>query len=157
MMGDYEWAYSPLARCGNWIWQRIIDPIFCALANDYSSALRRLRACIQVTVLIATLLIPISIFYKTSHMLTASGLLFDIAGVLRLFLLEEIDGALDHYRDKERIPSWAMRELISPEAAGPYDDPAAPASEIKRFYYAKRAVLFLFLGFALQMLGDLLG
>jgi len=49
-----------------------------------------------------------------------------------------------------------MRESIVPEASGPYDD--APSSPyVKRFYYAKRGVLFLFLGFVLQMLGDIVG
>jgi hypothetical protein len=144
-----------LGEVGKLDLDKTIAPLLCAFADDYSSALRRLRGCVQIIVLIASLLIPVSFFYKTSHMLTASGLLFDIAGVLKLFLLEEIDGAVEHYRDKGRIPSWAMRELIAPEAFGPYE--GADASNVKRFYYTKRAVLFLFLGFVLQMLGDLLG
>ena len=48
-----------------------------------------------------------------------------------------------------------MRELIMPEAAGPYYESRMP--EVKRFDYMKRGVLFLFVGFVLQMLGDLLG
>jgi len=40
-------------------------------------------------VLIAVILLPISLLYNTSHLLTGSGLLFDIAGAMRLFLLEE--------------------------------------------------------------------
>jgi hypothetical protein len=156
MLGDYDWAYSPLAKWGNWIWAKLVDPPLCVLAGDLSSVLRRLRGLVQVIVLVAILLIPVSLFYKTGHVLTASGLLFDIAGVLRLFLLEEVDDALEHYRDKGRIPSWAMRELIMPEAAGPYDY-GEDAPHIKRFYYKKRGVLFLFVGFVLQMLGDILG
>jgi len=50
------------------------------------------------------------------------------------------------------LPSVAMRELIMPEGSGPYD---AESPYISQFYYKKRGVLLLFIGFALQMVGDL--
>jgi hypothetical protein len=156
MFGDYGWEYSPLARLGNWFWTKVIDPILCLVADDGYSAFRTVRGIIQIIVLVAVLLLPVSLFYKPGHLLTASGLLFDIAGVLRLFLLEEIKGALEHFRETrpDNLPSVAMRELIMPEASGPYD---IEAPYIKRFYYEKRAVFFLFIGFVLQMIGDLVG
>jgi hypothetical protein len=40
-----------------------------------------------------------------------------------------------------------------PEASGPFD---ASSQHISRFYYKKRGILFLFVGFALQFLGDML-
>jgi hypothetical protein len=45
-----------------------------------------------------------------------------------------------------------MRELIMPEASGAYDTQSDPVSF---FFYKKRGILFLFLGFVLQMFGDL--
>ena len=90
MFSDYEWEYSPLARVGNWIWTKVIDPILRSVADDGYAAFRTVRGIIQIIVLVAVVLLPISIFYSPGHLLTASGLLFDIAGVLRLFLLEEI-------------------------------------------------------------------
>ncbi|HZR76762.1 hypothetical protein [Bradyrhizobium sp.] len=157
MFGDYEWEYSPLAKAGNWFWTKAVDPILCRIAGDGYSALRTIRGIIQIIILVAILLLPISVFYKPSHMLTASGLLFDIAGVLRLFLLEEINSSLEHFRETrpDNLPSVAMRELIMPEAAGPYQEDTSDDAFIHRFYYAKRAVFFLFLGFVLQMIGDL--
>jgi hypothetical protein len=154
MFGDYEWEYSPLAKIGNWFWT--IDPLLCLIADYEYSALRAVRGIIQVTLLVAVCFLPLSLFFAPGHMLTASGLLFDIAGVLRLFLLEEIDEALEYLREKrpDNLPAYAMRELIMPEASGPYD---GEAPFMKRFYYSRRAVFFLFLGFALQMIGDLVG
>lgn len=88
-------------------------------------------------------------------MLTASGLLFDIAGALRLFLLEEIDHSLSGFTSNEHgnYPSVATRELIMPEGVSVSDINDRP---ISFFYYKKRGVLFLFLGFVLQMIGDFL-
>jgi hypothetical protein len=56
-------------------------------------------------------------------------------------------------RTAKNLPSVAMRELVMPEA-GPYD---ADADHISIFYYKKRGILFLFIGFVLQMIGDLVG
>jgi hypothetical protein len=111
---------------------------------------------IQIIVLSAILLLPISVFYSPSHLLTASGLLFDIARVLRLFLFEEIGTALEHFRETrpDNLPSVAMRELIMPEVSEPYD---IESPYIRRFFYKTRAVFFLFIGFVLQMIGDLAG
>jgi hypothetical protein len=84
-------------------------------------------------------------------MLTASGLLFDMAGVLRLFLAEEVTTAFEPYKERESVPSVAMREMIMPESP-PYD---ASEAYIHHFWYRRRGMLFLFFGFVLQMIGDL--
>jgi len=155
MFRDYEWEYSPLAKAGNWFWTKVIDPVLRTIvADDGYSAFRTVRGIIQIIILVAVLLLPISLFWRPGHLLTASGLLFDIAGVLRLFLLEEINNALEHFRETrpDNLPSVAMRELIMPEASGPYD---IESPFIQRFFYEKRAVFFLFIGFVLQMIGDL--
>ena len=153
---DYRWEYSPLARLGNTIWERAIDPLLRFFADDDLTVLRRTRGVIQVVLLIAILLIPVSLFYSAAHVLTASGLLFDIAGALRLFLFEEVNDALSGFKENEHgnVPSVAMRELIMPEASGPYD---SKSPHMSVFYYKKRGVLFLFVGFFLQLVGDLFG
>src|SRR5260370_12451566 len=139
MFGSYDWENSLLARVGDWIWDKAIDPILRFIADDELSAFRTVRGFIQIIILVAVLLLPISLFYSPGHTLTTSGLLFDIAGVLRLFLLEEISIALEHFRETrpDNLPSVAMRELIMPEASGPYE---AGTSFIQRFYYERRAV-----------------
>jgi hypothetical protein len=153
---EYRWEYSPLARYGNLVWKYGVDPLLQRFANDELTALRRIRGVIQLTILVALILIPVSFFYSPGHILTASGLLFDIAGALRLFVLEEIIHALSGFKENEygNVPSVAMRELIMPEASGPYD---SSSPYISNFYYKKRGVLLLFVGFALQMIGDLAG
>jgi hypothetical protein len=149
---EYRWEYSPLAQSGNIVWKHAIDPALRLFADDSLTLLRRVRGVIQLTLVAALLLIPISFFYNTSHVLTAAGLLFDIAGVLRLFLMEEIEESLSGFKpDKHgNLPSFAMSELVMPEASGPYDE---SSSHISFFYYKKRGVLFLCLGFALQLAG----
>jgi hypothetical protein len=148
--------FSSLARWGDWLWARVIDPILrTIIGDDDTTALQRIRAGIQLTVLAAVVLLPISLFWNTAHVLTASGLLFDIAGAARVFLLEEIDNALAGHEVKdENYPSAAMRELIMPEGIA---EEKINDSHISFFYYKKRGVLFLFFGFVLQMIADIVG
>lgn len=153
-MSEYRWEYSSLADWGNYAWKHAIDPALRFYANQDLDFLRRTRGVIQLTLLTAIVFILVSFFFKTSHMLTASGLLFDIAGVLRLFLLEQIEHELAGFKENKygNVPSVAMRELIMPEATGPYD---ADSHHMSLFYYKRRGILFLFLGFVLQFIGDL--
>jgi hypothetical protein len=153
---DYRWEYSPLAKMGNWFWTHVVNPLLELFADDELKFFRKIRGVIQIILLVATLLILVSPFLNPGHAFTASGLLFDIAGALRLFLFDELRDALAGFTPNEygNVPSVAMRELIMPEASGPY---TAEHPFIRRFYYKKRGVLFLFVGFVFQMIGDLLG
>ena len=119
MPSTFRWEYSRLAKTGNFAWEYGIDWLLRRFANDIYTAFQRIRGLIQLTVLFAVLLLPLTLFYPAAHLLTASGLLFDIAGALRLFLLEELTDALEPFKEKGTIPSSAMRELIMPEASGP--------------------------------------
>jgi hypothetical protein len=150
----YRWEYSPLAHLGNKVWERAVSPALELFAADELKFFRRMRGVIQITVLVAALLIPASLFWHPGRLFTASGLLFDIAGVLRLFLFDELKEALSGFKANKygNLPSVATRELLMPEASGPYTAEHPP---IKIFYYKKRGVLFLFVGFLLQMIGDL--
>ena len=154
-LDSYRWEYSPPARWGDFIWARLIDPALRVFGDDELTALRRLRGVMQIVLLLAILPVPASFFWKPSHLLAASGLLFDIAGVLRLFLLEEIEDALAGFTPNKygNFPSVATRELIMPED-GPYDADSLP---ISLFYYRKRGILFLFIGFALQFIATIVG
>jgi hypothetical protein len=154
-----EHSFLPLgilsiARMGNKIWQNVIDTLLRIIANDELAFFLRIRGAIQIILVIALALLPASIIFYPGRLLVASGLLFDIAGVLRVFLLEELTDALEPFVERERIPSVIMRELIMPEASGPYTSESPP---ISLFYYKKRGVLFLFVGFVLQMVGGFLG
>jgi hypothetical protein len=52
------------------------------------------------------------------------------------------------------LPSVAMRELVMPEDSGLYDE---DSPSVSFFYYQKRGVLFLFVGFLLQLLSGFFG
>jgi hypothetical protein len=153
MVRDYRWEYSPLAALGDFLWKRAVDPVLRVFAKDELALFRRTRGAIQIILFAAVVFVPAALFGNAGHLLTASGLLFDIAGALRLFVFDEITGALRGFEENKygNLPSVAMRELVMPEA-GPYD---ADADHISIFYYKKRGILFLFIGFVLQMIGDL--
>lgn len=153
--GNYRWEYGRLASFGDWLWANIVDPTLrFLLGEDDLTFFQRLRAAIQLTVLAALILLPFSLFGKVAgHVLTASGLLFDIAGAMRLFLCERITHEISTFTPNEHgnYPSVVMRELIMPEAVS---IPEVNDRPISFFYYKQRGVIFLFVGFALQMLGD---
>jgi hypothetical protein len=149
-----RWEYSPLARLGNSLWEYVIDPILRLLGPDELPLFRRVRGLIQICITVAIVLIPFAFFFHPARLFTAAGYLFDIAGVLRVFLLEELTDAFAPFKERENLPSVAMRELLMPEASGPY---TTDSSSISRFLYKKRGVLFLFIGFVLQMIGDIIG
>jgi hypothetical protein len=146
IMFGIRWEYSRLARCGDLLWKYTVDPLLRLFADGDLKFLRRARGVIQVVLLLAVLLIPASLFFSSSRLLATSGLLFDIAGVLRLFLFDEIQYALAGFKPNKHgnLPSVAVRELVMPEDSGIFDE---KSKEISRFYYKKRGVLFLFIGF----------
>jgi hypothetical protein len=60
-----------------------------------------MRCVIQIILVVAIALFSVSIIFHPGHLLVASGLLFDIAGVLRVFLLEELTDALEPFVKRE--------------------------------------------------------
>ena len=154
MLEGYRWEYGLLAQWGDKCWAKAVDPALRLIVGpDEITSLQRIRAAIQLTLLVAIVLLSTALFYNTAHMLTASGLLFDIAGAMRLFLLEEIDHSIADTTPNAHgnYPAATTRELIMPEDTAERE---ISERQISFFYYKKRGVLFLFFGFALQMLGD---
>jgi hypothetical protein len=150
---DYRPEYSALATFGDKIWRSAINPVLrTVFGRDKLTALIRIRLSIQGILVAAVALTPFAFWFRSGPALNAAGLLFDIAGVVRVFLLEEIDEALTYYEEKDKLPSVAMREFIMPEA--PNVD--LEDDGVSHFYYRKRGVLFLFIGFMFQMLSDLI-
>jgi hypothetical protein len=154
-LDGYRWEYGRLALAGDWLWARTVDPVLrFAVGGDDLTSFQRIRAAIQLTVLAALVLLPLSILpHSRAHMLTASGLLFDIAGTMRLFLFERIEHEISTFKPNEHgnYPSVVTRELIMPEGVSVSEVNDRPMSF---FYYKQRGVVFLFIGFVLQMLGD---
>ena len=123
MPDEIRWEYSRLAGWGDLLWKYAIDPLLRCFARDELTFLRRARGVIQIVLLAAVVLLPISFFYNTAHLLNTSGLLFDIAGALRLFLFEEIREVLAGFKPNKygNLPSVATRELAMPEDTGIFD------------------------------------
>ena len=68
-------------------------------------------------------------------------------------MLEEIEDALSGFKPNKygNLPSVANRELVMPEG-GPFN---TESWYMSHFYYKRRGVLFLFIGFVLQLAGAL--
>ena len=151
---SYRWEYSPLARIGNEVWHRVIDPVLRLIADNELDFLLRTRGAIQIILVLAIALIPLSVFFHPTHLLVASGLLFDIAGVLRVFLLEELADALERFEKARECSLGCYARIDNARGIWPLHDRVVSVS---LFYYKKRGVLFLFIGFVLQMIGDIVG
>lgn len=89
--------------------------------------------------------------FTRSKALTASGLLFDIAGIVQLEISGLFETILDRYGDEKKYPygppSHVTRMII--------DDPDSPLTPIKNKLFYDRATGFqlISLGFVFQFLG----
>lgn len=148
----WETMRNNVWRYGVGWWLRLV-------AHDELQLLRRARAATTIAVFAALLALFYAPFSATPlKLVNIAGIAFDIAGALRLFIAEDVASYLEPFRDEEKYPygppSVAMRELIMPEAS-PYADDEVP--HINHALFHKRGVLYLLIGFSLQLLAALLG
>jgi hypothetical protein len=150
-----EAGFNP-SGIGDRVWHEIVWTILRLFARDELTLYRRLRKLVAGMVIGAIVLVVVAVLFafKPARLINVAGLMFDIAGVLRLFLFEQIGESLRPLQDEKRYPrapaSGAVRELIMPEA-GPYPI-ESPESAIADFWYRNRGIVFLVVGFLLQMI-----
>ena len=135
---------------GDRFWHHAVLPVLRLFANDGIEFFGRLRFAVNTVVVMAIGILIASPFTSTSRMVETSGLMFDIAGALRLFLLDQITAAVKPFADETKYPygppSYAMREFVMPES-GPY---TMDSPYMYDFYYRNRGIIFLVIGFSLQ-------
>jgi hypothetical protein len=162
-MSENGAAFYP-GGIGDRVWHYGVWPVLRLLARDDLTVYRRLRTLVNVTVIGAIVLVACAVLARTfalnpAKLINIAGLMFDIAGVFRLFLFEQIGESLRPFQDEKEYPrgppSVAMRELIMPEA-GPYSI-ESPESAVAEFWYRNRGVVFLVVGFVLQVIATLMG
>jgi hypothetical protein len=140
------------------IWIYFVGPVLGLFAPDEFSFARRARIVPRACVVVATVLLAVAYFTaQPLKLMNAAGILFDIAGAIRLFITEQIDEWLEPFKDEEQYPygppSHAMRELIMPEVS-PFHERTVPT--MYHTYYHKRGILYLLTGFGLQLVATLL-
>jgi hypothetical protein len=93
-------------------------------------------------------------FFHFVKMIALGGLMFDVAGVIRLFMDEEWDKLLEHYKDETKYPngppSYITRELFADTNVDVTID--TEEYDVGRYYYYRRGFLLIIVGFLLQAL-----
>jgi len=88
-------------------------------------------------------------------LITISGLMFDISGVIRLFLDDEWKDIVSLFSDTQEYPygppSYVTRELFADENVEVSGE--EEQGSIKRHYYNKRGFILIMIGFILQLIG----
>lgn len=142
---------------GEHVWHYGINPLLLLFADNDLAIYRRLRTLVAALIALAGFLLLMSPFFHPAKFINAAGITMDIAGAVRLFLIDRIHEATKPFWNKDDYPlgppSFAMSELIMPEATLYSDERADYAS---RFYYVNRGVIFLAFGFILQLIADLI-
>lgn len=130
-------------------------------ASDRLTLVRRLRIATKIAVPLTALVTLAGLLLWHGKTVGAAGLIFDVVGVLRIFLDEEWDRIVPGFDDEQAYPfgppSHIMRELVAdenPEAL--INDAGEDVPEMSRFYYLRRGLLFLLVGFVLQLAGLLM-
>lgn len=105
------------------------------------------------------------IFAWKPNGVNSAGLCLDIIGTIRLFLNEEWERILENYHDEQKYPygppSYIMREYFEfdnpdPEWVGQSNEKIQDF-ELARYIYWIRGLVFLVLGFVLQLLSSWMG
>jgi hypothetical protein len=134
------------------LWRFLVLKCLPILAADRLEIYRRLRTLGSIFVFLAILLAIAAPFVHLVKMIALSGLMFDVAGVIRLFMDEEWDKLLENYRDEKRYPmgppSYITRELFADTNV----EVTANTEEnsVSQYYYYRRGFLLIIVGFFLQ-------
>lgn len=140
------------------LWCFLVQRCLPLLAQNRLEIYRQLRRLVSFFVVLATILAIASPFFHLVKMLALAGLMFDVAGVIRLFMDEEWDELLEHYRDVTKYPngppSYVTRELFADSNVEVTID--TEEFDVARYYYYRRGFLLIIGGFLMQALAVML-
>jgi hypothetical protein len=140
------------------LWRLIVRRVLPLVARDRLQFFKRLRGMVDVLILVAIVLTIAAPFVHLVKMIAIAGLMFDVAGVIRLFMDEEWAEIIEHFADEKKYPrgppSYITRELFANEnveVAGDTDH-----NSIERYFYYRRGFLLIILGFVWQAVAVIL-
>lgn len=140
------------------IWRFVVRKCLPFLAGNKLEVLRRLRYLATTFVWLAVILTVAAPFLHLVKAIALAGLMFDVAGVIRLFLDEEWDELLQPYRDEKKYPygppSYITREMFADTDTNVTADSEEYA--VERYYYYRRGFLLIILGFIWQAIAVIL-
>ncbi|MGV1917090.1 hypothetical protein [Rhizobium sp. 22-785-1] len=132
-----------------------------AIAGDRLQLVGMFRIIVRVSALIAVLVLVVAVLTLNAKLLVVSGMLFDLAGIARIFIDEEWSDLLSAYTDENAYPygppSYVTRELFKdedPDALGEIPEHHEPMA---RHFYWRRGLAMVLVGFLLQLIGTVLG
>ena len=142
----------------------IFRNILGGIASNRLQLIRRTRVCIAACVGLGVLNILLGIGTVNPKYISVSGMLFDIAGLLRIFIDEEWEDLLEPYTEENfpyGPPSNITRELFAdedPEALESFNltEDADDVPHIARHLHWRRGIAMILFGFVLQMVGTVL-
>lgn len=145
-------------KCQTTAWRFLVRRVLPLFARDRLEIYRRLRRLVGIFVGVAIVLTAAAPFFHLVKMLALAGLMFDVAGVIRLFMDEEWDELLQHFRDEKKYPhgppSYITRELFADTNVEVTAD--SEEYDVARYYYYRRGFLLIILGFLMQALAVIL-
>ena len=139
-------------------WRFIVRRLLPIVAENRLEVFKRLRGLVDLLIWLAIILTIAAPFLHLVKMLALAGLMFDVAGVVRLFMDDEWSEVLEHFADETKYPngppSYITRELFAdenPEVAGDTDQ-----NSLERYFYYRRGFLLIILGFLWQAVAVIL-
>jgi hypothetical protein len=140
------------------VWRFLVRKLLPIVATSRLQIYRKLRHVANTFVCLAIVLALAAPFFHLVKMVALAGLMFDVAGVFRLFMDDEWDELLQFYKDETKYPngppSYVTRELFADtnvEVAADTEE-----NDISRYYYRRRGFLLIVVGFLLQALAVIL-
>lgn len=154
-----RWLSTFYDRLASYLMRGLMVHLLPSLAPDRIRLIVLFRHLIKVTILVATVLIVISVIFSSAKVLTVSGMLFDLAGLARIFIDEEWEEIPESFSNINKYPggppSYITRELFvdhNPDVLGEVDE---DRRLIAYHLYWRRGLAFIILGMALQVIGTI--
>ena len=132
-----------------------------AVAADQLAFARVLRLLIAGMIPISIVVFVSGLVLWRGWVVIVAGLTMNMAGTLRLFLDDEWNSILSNYEDEKQYPygppSYVTRELFADDNPEALDEGEPNEDQFMvRYFYGKRGLIVLFLGFAMGLIGTLI-
>lgn len=144
------------AHAVRWFFVRML-PSTVRTRMDLITLFRRL---VKVSALIGVVLVPAAGVLASPKLLTISGMLFELAGLARIFIDEEWEEITALYASEADFPygppSYITREMFKDDNPDVIGELADDVETMARHLYWRRGLSLVLVGFVLQLIGTAL-
>ncbi len=160
LLRGLEWASKWYDEIESAVVRTVYGRILPSAVANRLELISIFRRLVKLSALIAVIFIAAAILFLSPKLLTVSGMLFDLAGLARIFIDEEWEDITALYSNTDDYPygppSHVTRELFRDDNPDAIGEVSEEFETIARHLYWRRGLALVILGFVLQLVGTVL-